>query len=153
MQALEHFQPDLILIDGRFRVACCLATLLFAKPGARIPLEVIRDGKSTTIYAVVGTRPPEEQLAGSNFDPEDEQATPDDPKGAADTTIQTTLGLAVQTLTPDIARAVGVGDQSAALLFGQSQGDSAKGPLITVDALQPAPGGDAEAYLVVLPTP
>lgn len=29
-------QPDLILIDGRFRVACCLATLLFAKPGARI---------------------------------------------------------------------------------------------------------------------
>ena len=51
------------------------------------------------------------------------------------------------------ARAVGVGDQSAALLFGQSQGDSAKGPLITVDALQPAPGGDAEAYLVVLPTP
>ena len=54
---------------------------------------------------------------------------------------------------PGFARAVGVGDQSAALLFGQSQGDSAKGPLITVDALQPAPGGDAEAYLVVLPTP
>lgn len=54
---------------------------------------------------------------------------------------------------PGFARAVGVGDTSAALLFGQSHDDSAKGPLITVDALQPAPGGDAEAYLVVLPTP
>ncbi len=54
---------------------------------------------------------------------------------------------------PGFARAVGVGDASAALLFGQSTDDSAKGPLITVDALQPTPGGDAEAYLVVLPTP
>jgi hypothetical protein len=54
---------------------------------------------------------------------------------------------------PGFARAVGVGSQSAALLFGQSTDDSAKGPLITVDALQPAPGGDAEVYLAVLPTP
>jgi hypothetical protein len=28
--------PEVILVDGRFRVACCLASLLFAKPGARI---------------------------------------------------------------------------------------------------------------------
>ena len=54
---------------------------------------------------------------------------------------------------PGFARAVGVGDKSAALLFGQSSDDSAKGPLITVDALQPAPGGDAEVHLTVLPTP
>lgn len=54
---------------------------------------------------------------------------------------------------PGFARAVGVGSQSAALLFGQSTDDSAKGPLITVDPLQPAPGGDAEVYLAVLPTP
>jgi hypothetical protein len=54
---------------------------------------------------------------------------------------------------PGFARAVGVGETSAALLFGQSADDSAKGPLITVDALQPAPGGDAEVHLTVLPTP
>lgn len=54
---------------------------------------------------------------------------------------------------PGFARAVGVGDHSAALLFGQSTDDSAKGPLVTVDALQPAPGGDAEVHLTVLPTP
>ena len=28
--------PDLVLIDGRFRVACCMATLLFAKPGCTV---------------------------------------------------------------------------------------------------------------------
>ena len=54
---------------------------------------------------------------------------------------------------PGYARAVGVGSQSAALLFGQSKDDTAKGPLITVDALQAAPGGDSEVYLAVLPTP
>ena len=97
------------------------------KPGARIPLEVIRDGKTTTVYAVVGTRPPEEQLAGSNFDPEDEQAMPDDPKGTADTTIQTTLGLAVQTLTPDIARAVGVDAGTRGLVIGAASANSDAG--------------------------
>jgi len=29
-------KPDLVLIDGRFRVACFMATLLFAQPGCRI---------------------------------------------------------------------------------------------------------------------
>ena len=29
-------QPDLVLIDGRFRVACLLSTLLMGQPGARI---------------------------------------------------------------------------------------------------------------------
>lgn len=32
----EGIQPDLILIDGRFRVACFLASLLLAKPGTII---------------------------------------------------------------------------------------------------------------------
>jgi len=29
-------KPDLVLVDGRFRVACFMATLLFAQPGCRI---------------------------------------------------------------------------------------------------------------------
>jgi hypothetical protein len=29
-------KPDLVLIDGRFRVACFMATLLFAQPGCRV---------------------------------------------------------------------------------------------------------------------
>ncbi|UKK86130.1 Do family serine endopeptidase [Sphingopyxis sp. BSN-002] len=97
------------------------------KPGTRIPLEVVRDGKTVTLNAVVATRPPEEQLAGSNFDPEDEQAVPDDPKGTADTTIQNELGLAVQALTPDIARAIGVDVGTKGLVIGAASGSSDAG--------------------------
>jgi hypothetical protein len=34
--ARHHLSPDLVLIDGRFRVSCCLATLVFAKPNTVI---------------------------------------------------------------------------------------------------------------------
>jgi hypothetical protein len=54
---------------------------------------------------------------------------------------------------PGASRAVAVGPDRAAALFEQSAEDAGKGPLITVDALQPAPGGDAEAWLAVFPTP
>jgi len=97
------------------------------KPGTRIPIEVVRDGKTVTLYAVVGTRPPEDELAGTDFDPEDEQAMPDDPKGTADTTIQTVLGLAVQPLTADIARAVGVDAGTKGLVIGAASANSDAG--------------------------
>ncbi len=55
---------------------------------------------------------------------------------------------------PGSVAAVAVGDGGAAALFGQSADYLAKGPLITVDALQPAAGGgDGEAWLGVFPTP
>ncbi|WP_422058865.1 trypsin-like peptidase domain-containing protein [Sphingopyxis sp.] len=97
------------------------------KPGTRIPLEVIRDGKTMTLYAVVGTRPPEEQLAGTTFDPEEDQTMPEDPKGAADTAIQNQLGLAVQPLTADIARAVGVDATTKGLVIGAVSANSDAG--------------------------
>jgi hypothetical protein len=34
--AETHNPPDLILIDGRFRVACFLTSLMFAKPGTAV---------------------------------------------------------------------------------------------------------------------
>jgi serine protease Do len=97
------------------------------KPGTRIPLEVIRDGKTMTVNVVVGMRPPEEELAGSNFDPEEEQTVPEDPAGAADKTIQEELGLAVQVVTPDIARAVGVDAGTKGLVIGAASASSDAG--------------------------
>ena len=97
------------------------------KPGSRIPLEVVRNGKTMTLYAVVATRPPEDQLAGANFDPEDDQAVPEDPKGTADTAVQNELGLSVQTLTPDIARAVGVDAATRGLVIGAASANSDAG--------------------------
>lgn len=36
LELAGHAPPDLVLIDGRFRVACCVMTLIYAKPGTRI---------------------------------------------------------------------------------------------------------------------
>jgi len=74
--------------------------------GQRVPIELIRDGKRMTVNAVVGQRPPEEQLAerlgggSDDFDEEDDQST--------EQAARESLGIAVQPLTPAIARSVGV---------------------------------------------
>ena len=80
-----------------------------------------------TLNVLVGTRPPEEELAGSSFDPEEEQAVPEDPTGAADKAIQEELGLAVQVVTPDIARAVGVDAGTKGLVIAAASANSDAG--------------------------
>jgi len=100
------------------------------KPGARVPLEIIREGKTMTLNVMVGTRPPEEELSGANFDPEAEQTLPDEPSEGADQAIQEQLGMAVQPLTPDIARDIGIDRSTKGLVIAAvaSRGDAgAKG--------------------------
>ena len=72
--------------------------------GARVPVEIIRDGKRQTLAVAVGQRPTEEELA-KQAGPE-EDATP----MAEETPVApgTALGLSLQTLTPQIGRAVGL---------------------------------------------
>nr|WP_314442761.1 Do family serine endopeptidase [uncultured Sphingomonas sp.] len=76
-------------------------------PGQRVPIEVLRDGRRVTLNATVAQRPTEEELARisgapseGGFDPNDQNA-PAVPAGQA-------LGLSLQPLTPEIARAVNV---------------------------------------------
>ena len=89
------------------------------KPGTRIPLEVIRDGKTITLNAVVGTRPPDEELAqNNNFDPEAQEELPNNPSAGASQAVQNELGVAVQPLTADIARACGVDLATKGLVIG-----------------------------------
>src|SRR3546814_12136614 len=66
---------------------------------------------------LVGTRPPEEELNGSSFDPEAEQTLPDEPSEGADQAIQEQLGMAVQPLTADIARDIGIDRNSNGLVI------------------------------------
>lgn len=75
-------------------------------PGARIPIELIRDGRRQTVTVTVGTRPPEEELA-QQFDLEDNDSGPQgtETMGAA------SLGIALTPLTPQIARSIGVDPQ------------------------------------------
>ena len=97
------------------------------KPGTRIPLEVIRDGKTITLNAVVGTRPTDEVLAqssGGNFDPEAQEELPENPDAGANQAVQVALGVAVQPLTADIARACGVDTATKGLVVGAVAGTS-----------------------------
>jgi serine protease Do len=77
-------------------------------PGARVPIELIRDGKRQTVTVTVGTRPPEDQLAG--FDPEAEDGIPGQ-DGEESAPASASLGVAVTPLTPQIARSIGVDPQ------------------------------------------
>ncbi|WP_380873374.1 serine protease [Sphingomonas sp. DBB INV C78] len=74
--------------------------------GTRMPIELIREGKRMTVTAVVGERPPEDQLAAA--DGEDEgtggEATP---APSAQSTRQS-IGLSLQALTPDVARQLNI---------------------------------------------
>lgn len=97
------------------------------KPGTRIPVDIIRDGKEMRVTAVVATRPPEEELAGASFDPEAEGNLPDDAEGAADKTVQDRLGMAVQPLTAAIARSLGVDATSKGVVIAAVAANSDAG--------------------------
>jgi len=77
------------------------------KPGTRIPLDILREGKPLKLTATVGTRPPEEKLAQS-FNPEenkdfDKQTDTPDSKVVRDA-----VGISVIPLDAEIARALGI---------------------------------------------
>ena len=69
--------------------------------GSRIPLDIIRDGKPVRLTVTVGQRPTEEDLARQVGG--DEPGTQDNPLVSP---ASQTLGLTLQPLTPQIARAL-----------------------------------------------
>ncbi len=77
------------------------------RPGTRVPMEIIRDGRPLTLTATVGTRPPEDQLAAFNADDNDQDGLPNGNNGPAQAGANS-LGLQVTPLTPQIARQIGV---------------------------------------------
>ncbi|OQW75314.1 MAG: protease [Proteobacteria bacterium ST_bin14] len=78
------------------------------KPGTRIPLDIIRNGKKQTLSVVVGTRPSEDALAAAaSGTPDDDAMAQPDTDGPA-SPVANKLGLAVVPLTPQIARNIGV---------------------------------------------
>ena len=97
-------QGDVILsVNGRAVTPDETVSFLIANTtvGARVPVEVIRDGRRQTLQVTVAQRPTEEELArqgGGGF----EQEAP--PQQGAPANL--TIGLGLQPLTPDIARAV-----------------------------------------------
>lgn len=129
-------------------------------PGTRIPIDVIRNGKPLTLQVTVGTRPSEEELAQQTFNPNDSSDNPFDrkgnPKSAASTGLaEKALGLAVQVLTPQIARSVGAADGTKGVVIGYVDPSSdagakglTRGDIITSAGYQPVTTvGELEAAI------
>ncbi|HEU4705154.1 MAG TPA: Do family serine endopeptidase [Sphingomicrobium sp.] len=68
--------------------------------GARIPIDIIRDGRQRRIIATVGQRPTEEQLAALTGTGEGEAGV----LGGGPAVPRQVLGLSLQALTPELAR-------------------------------------------------
>ena len=76
-------------------------------PGARIPIEVLRGGKTVTVYAVVAKRPNQQELAKS-LDPQPQGNPFDGPQSQGEGLAESALGLRVLTMNPDYASQLGV---------------------------------------------
>ncbi|WP_420140869.1 Do family serine endopeptidase [Sphingomonas sp.] len=74
--------------------------------GARVPIEVVRQGKRTTLNAVLTERPPEDQLAVNDGD--DSDSLPDADEPASPQSLRGALGVSIQALTPAIAQQLGL---------------------------------------------
>ena len=123
-----------------------LSFLVAGQPvGARVPIDIIRNGKPMTLVAVIGERPTEEQLAAAQGGPSQSfgnQTRPGDQRGAS----RQPLGFAAIPLTPDIAREVGVpnGTQGVVITAVDSSTDAARkglqrGDVILTAGLNNAP--------------
>ncbi|MFN7323125.1 MAG: S1C family serine protease, partial [Sphingomonadales bacterium] len=78
------------------------------KPGTNIPLEILREGKPMRLNATVGTRPPEEKLAQSTFDPDENKDFDNGGDNGDAKIIRDAIGASVIPLSPDIARQLGM---------------------------------------------
>jgi serine protease Do len=78
------------------------------KPGTNIPLEILREGKPMRLNATVGTRPPEEKLAQSTFDPDENKDFDNGGDNGDAKIIRDAMGASVIPLSPDIARQLGM---------------------------------------------
>ncbi|MFZ9395014.1 MAG: Do family serine endopeptidase [Erythrobacter sp.] len=86
------------------------------KPGTRIPIDLIRDGKELRVTATVGKRPTEDELRRQQmFDPD---AEPEAPAPDTNSAIEEKLGLQLMPLTPQIARQLGAGENTRGLVVG-----------------------------------
>ena len=76
-------------------------------PGTKIPVEVLRGGKTMTLYAVVAKRPSQQELAKS-LNPTTKPDRLANPTTQGEGLAENALGLQVLSMEPDIAEQLGV---------------------------------------------
>lgn len=101
-------------------------------PGKRIPIELIRNGKRMTLTATVAKRPGEEELAAQQFNPNQPQGDDqfNQPQRQGEGLVEKSLGLSVLPMNAQIARQLGVPDNTSGLVISvvdQSSDAGSKG--------------------------
>ena len=92
-----------------------LAYLVSRQPvGARVPLEIIRNGRRQTVTVTLAERPSQEELARlSGVETETElREQPQEQQSPGQRSARASLGVTVQALTPEIARTLRITDPS-----------------------------------------
>ena len=91
-----------------------LAYLVSQQPvGSRIPLEVLRNGRRQNVTVQVAERPTEEELARlAGVDETEVTEPPAEQQSTGQRSARQSLGVTVQTLTPEIARSLRITDTS-----------------------------------------
>ncbi len=87
------------------------------KPGKTIPVAIMRDGKRTSVNAVVGKRPTEEELAQRQmFDPDTQDDADSSQQAPEEGIIEKALGMQLIPLTPAIASQLGTSAETKGLV-------------------------------------
>jgi serine protease Do len=84
--------------------------------GSRVPLEIIRGGRRQTVTVTVGQRPTEEELARQLGTGQEEELAPEN---APSTPGTSALGLTLQALNPQIARALNLPANARGVVVAQ----------------------------------
>jgi serine protease Do len=127
------------------------------KPGTRVPLEIVRDGKAMSISALVGTRPAEDKLTAAAFNPDEDKSQD---KGSAGVTgsakaLRASIGMSVIPLTSEIAQDIGIDPTTKGVVIESvsASSDAAqrgfrRGDVIMAANYKPTPSPDALAAQV-----
>lgn len=86
-------------------------------PGARVPVDIVRDGKRQTLMVTVGKRPSADELANQRFDPSEEDGAPGQPQPGGTGLVEQALGVQAIALTPQISRQLGLAENTAGVVI------------------------------------
>lgn len=87
------------------------------KPGSKATLDILREGKPQKLNVIVGTRPTEEQIAKSNFNPDEQKDFDGETNEESAKFLRDTLGVSVIPLDEAIARRLGIPAETRGLVI------------------------------------
>jgi serine protease Do len=87
------------------------------KPGTKIVLDILDQGRPKKINVVVGKRPPEQEIAQNSFNPEEEKDFEGDTSSSEAKTLRDAIGISVIPVTPEIARQLGMPSDTKGLVI------------------------------------